>query len=57
MEFVEKLPIKYPSGKARPKRDKRTSLSLIRYADDFVILHKDIFDLMINYLFPLTPNT
>lgn len=24
------------------KRDKRFSLSLIRYADDFVVLHEDI---------------
>lgn len=34
MEYAEKL----PGG----KRDNRYALSLIRYADDFVILHKDL---------------
>ena len=37
-QFAETLPTK--SGKG--KRDNRRSLSLIRYADDFVILHEDI---------------
>jgi RNA-directed DNA polymerase len=37
-QFAETLPTK--SGKG--KRDNRSSLSLIRYADDFVILHEDI---------------
>ncbi len=41
-EFIEKIPLKYPNGKIMPKRDRRSSLSLIRYADDFVILHEDI---------------
>lgn len=40
-EFAETLKIKYPSGKSMRKKDKRSSLSLIRYADDFVILHED----------------
>ncbi|MEW6495098.1 MAG: group II intron reverse transcriptase/maturase [Cyanobacteriota bacterium] len=31
-----------PNSNVRGKRDKRRSLSLIRYADDFVILHEDI---------------
>ncbi|MEB3341623.1 reverse transcriptase domain-containing protein, partial [Okeania sp.] len=42
MEFIENFPLKYPNGKTISKRDKRYSLSLIRYADDFVILHEDI---------------
>ena len=41
-EFAEKLPLKYPSGGRMVKRDERNSLSLIRYADHFVILHEDI---------------
>ncbi|MGK7921302.1 MAG: group II intron reverse transcriptase/maturase [Trichodesmium sp.] len=41
-EFIEKLPFEYPNGGKMSKRDKRNSLSLIRYADDFVILHEDI---------------
>ena len=36
-QYAETL--KYPG---MGKKDKRTSLSLIRYADDFVIMHKDI---------------
>jgi len=36
-QYAETL--KYPGIS---KKDKRTSLSLIRYADDFVIMHKDI---------------
>ena len=41
-EFAEKLPLKYPRGGTMAKQDKRNSLSLIRYADRFVILHEDI---------------
>jgi RNA-directed DNA polymerase len=37
-QYAETLPTR--SGKG--KRDNRSSLSLIRYADDFVILHEDI---------------
>ncbi|MEG4942172.1 group II intron reverse transcriptase/maturase [Microcoleus sp. F4-D5] len=39
---AETLEMRYPNGKKMPKRDKRTSLNLIRYADDFVILHENI---------------
>ena len=40
--FAEKTTTYYSSGsKVRGKRDKRKCLSLIRYADDFVILHQD----------------
>ena len=42
MEFAGKLPLRYPSGGIMAKQDKQKSLSLIRYADDFVILHEDI---------------
>jgi RNA-directed DNA polymerase len=37
-QFAETL----PTPKGRSKRDNRSSLNLIRYADDFVILHEDI---------------
>lgn len=40
--YAETLEMRYPNGKKMPKRDKRTSLNLIRYADDFVILHENI---------------
>ena len=40
--FVEKLPLQHPNGGIMSKRDRKSSLSLIRYADDFVILHEDI---------------
>ncbi|MGK7941503.1 MAG: group II intron reverse transcriptase, partial [Crocosphaera sp.] len=42
MRFVEKLPLRYPSGGVMAKKHKQSGLSLIRYADDFVILHEDI---------------
>ena len=42
MKFIENFPLRYPNGKTIPKRDKRTSISSIRYADDFVILHENI---------------
>ena len=42
MEFIEKLPLKYSSGTTMSKHDKQSSLSVVRYADDFVILHEDI---------------
>ncbi|MEA5537093.1 group II intron reverse transcriptase/maturase [Crocosphaera sp. XPORK-15E] len=34
--------MKRPNGYQLPKRGKRDSISIIRYADDFVILHEDI---------------
>ncbi|HEY9693969.1 MAG TPA: group II intron reverse transcriptase/maturase [Oculatellaceae cyanobacterium] len=36
-QFIETIP-----DKGKSKRDRRKSLSLIRYADDFVILHEDL---------------
>ncbi|AFZ19045.1 group II intron reverse transcriptase/maturase [Allocoleopsis franciscana] len=42
-EYVETCDLKRSDGKYQlPKRDKRDSVSIIRYADDFVILHNDI---------------
>jgi RNA-directed DNA polymerase len=42
-DFVETCDLKRSDGKYQlPKRDKRDSVSIIRYADDFVILHKDL---------------
>jgi RNA-directed DNA polymerase len=41
-KIAETLNLKYPGGTQLSKRDKRNSLSLIRYADDFVILHEDL---------------
>jgi RNA-directed DNA polymerase len=41
-QFAETLDRKNTYGRQQSKRDKRSSLSLIRYADDFVILHEDI---------------
>ena len=41
--FVETCDLKRSDGRHQlPKRDKRDSISLIRYADDFVILHEDL---------------
>ena len=40
-QYAETLPLRYPSGRSMAKRDRRDSLSIIRYADDFVILHED----------------
>lgn len=41
-QFAETLDLKNSRGGQQGKRDKRASLSLIRYADDFVILHEDL---------------
>lgn len=40
-ELAEKTPQFYPSGKAKPNRNRKTSLAVIRYADDFVVMHED----------------
>ncbi|WP_293145148.1 group II intron reverse transcriptase/maturase [Okeania sp. SIO3I5] len=42
MEFAKTIDMKDYRGWQMGKRDKIKSLSLIRYADDFVILHEDI---------------
>lgn len=42
-DYVETCDLKRSDGKYQlPKRDKRDSVSIIRYADDFVVLHKDL---------------
>ncbi|ACK65460.1 RNA-directed DNA polymerase (Reverse transcriptase) [Rippkaea orientalis PCC 8801] len=41
-KLAETFDMRGPDGKLLGKRDKRKSVSLIRYADDFVILHEDI---------------
>lgn len=42
-DLVETLDLKRSCGKYQlPRRDKRDCVQLIRYADDFVILHNDI---------------
>ena len=41
-QFAETIDLKDYRGNQQAKRDKRKSLSLIRYADDFVISHEDI---------------
>lgn len=40
-ELAATLPARDPQGKSLPKRDRQRALGVIRYADDFVILHKD----------------
>ncbi|GET35909.1 group II intron reverse transcriptase/maturase [Microseira wollei] len=40
-EMAESLDIKYPNGRNQCTRDKKFSLSIVRYADDFVVLHED----------------
>ncbi len=39
--FAETLNLRYPSGEKMSKRDRVNSLTLVRYADDFVVLHED----------------
>ncbi|WP_293355988.1 MULTISPECIES: group II intron reverse transcriptase/maturase [unclassified Microcoleus] len=42
-DYVETCDLKRSDGKYQlPSRDKRNSVSIIRYADDFVVLHKDL---------------
>ena len=41
-QYAETLDMKESRGRQQGTRNKRQSLSLIRYADDFVILHEDL---------------
>jgi len=41
-QYVETLPLRYPSNRIMAARDKRVSLNVLRYADDFVIFHEDL---------------
>jgi RNA-directed DNA polymerase len=40
-EFAKTLKLRYPNGVAMKEEDRIKSLSLIRYADDFVVLHEN----------------
>ncbi|MGF1488366.1 MAG: group II intron reverse transcriptase/maturase [Prochloraceae cyanobacterium] len=41
-KFSETCDIKTPNGHQMARQTKRKSITLVRYADDFVILHKDL---------------
>ncbi len=41
-KLADTFGMKGPDGTQLSQRDKRKSVNLIRYADDFVILHKNI---------------
>lgn len=41
-QYAKSFNMKRPDGTQLSQRDKRKSVSLIRYADDFVILHEDL---------------
>jgi RNA-directed DNA polymerase len=41
LQYIETVSLRYPNGKAMGKKDKRSSLGIVRYADDFVVLHED----------------
>lgn len=40
-DLMDTIPLRTPSGTSMGRRDKRRSLSIIRYADDFVVMHYD----------------
>lgn len=42
LQYASEQKWKYPNGVAMAKRDKKQSISLIRYADDFIILHENL---------------
>ncbi|MEG4914151.1 MULTISPECIES: group II intron reverse transcriptase/maturase [unclassified Microcoleus] len=42
LQYIETITLRYPNGKTMGKKDKRSSLGVVRYADDFVVLHEDI---------------
>ena len=46
-DLVENLNLRRPDGSSMRKIKKRSSITLVRYADDFVILHKDHHVLML----------
>jgi len=39
-DFIQEIPMKFPNKGYMGSRDKRASLSVIRYADDFVVMHE-----------------
>lgn len=42
MDYIKKVPLRYPGGNPMAARDKVNSLSVIRYADDFVVIHENL---------------
>ena len=40
-DFMKDIPLRGPNGKSMGTRDKQRSLSVVRYADDFVVMHYD----------------
>lgn len=40
-EYICNIPLRYSNGRVMNSKDKRQSLSVIRYADDFVIMHSE----------------
>ena len=39
-EFIAGVQLRYPNGNTMAKRDRKSSLGVIRYADDFVVMHE-----------------
>lgn len=46
MNLAETFDMKRPDGTQLSKRDKKKSISVIRYADDFVIIHEDLGNIL-----------
>ena len=42
MEYAKTIEMRYPSGNTASQRDKVKSLTFIRYADDFLLIHHDL---------------
>lgn len=42
MDFIKSIKLNYPSGKSMSWQSKVKSLTFIRYADDFVLIHHDL---------------
>ncbi len=42
MEYAKTIKLKYPNGKPASWQSKVKSLTFVRYADDFVVIHQDI---------------
>ncbi len=41
-DYAKTIKMRYPNGKASSWRDQVKSLSFVRYADDFVVIHQDL---------------
>lgn len=39
-EMIQEKPLRYTGGKIMSKRDRRNSLTFVRYADDMVVIHE-----------------